>query len=523
MTQPSSSKESESVTQTWPSTGKWMSGENVNDTVQKKRTYIKAALISFLVLMVLVMVIVMIRESGSVDDDEDDSLTPSRPELIPFTARNKSTEEQSITEAVTTTTPPESTAATTFPTTTTTTTTVTTTTAVTTTTTTTPATTSTTKAKSTRIRLSPWTLLCTVGVAMNSSTVHPADGLCDLFFFDSAYRGGVNKLSDQGSIRENFNIFLSLVKLYRKTELGMGFSSEFIDEVEEDLTRTDVVLLKYFWRRGVFHFGIIDIPVRDTDPNVLPRAFKVLKALGKLAEPHRRLGKSSYVVMGTVLLDVALINEKMRNFYQPDLFIGHGHYTYLDQSRHICRIMPPTTIVRNFSENWGYPYDLGTAVRDMHEIEKLGATTLWMISVTMKGRWATAVVPGTQPRIGDLCVHNDPSGRFSSYRELCNDDYFSSLLQYDDKYDAMYMVTGDRVFSYDNEVSFGRKLCSVKAQHAELRFGIAAYDLEYDDYYGDCVQQNVFPKPHSRLRALRAIVDHFKTFTQSGCLDLFPK
>lgn len=368
-------------------------------------------------------------------------------------------------------------------------------------------------------------MLCTFGLATNYSTVFPVDGLCDFFFFDSAYRGGANKLSNLDSFQENLITFLSLVTLYKITEFGVAFSSEYVDEVERDLTRRDTVLISHFWQKGVYHFGMIDIPVVDRDASVLPPSFNALKALGKLAEKQKSLGRRSYVVMGAVILDVPKIREKMREVYQPDLFIGHGHYTFVDKTRLFCRMVPPTTTVRNFSQTWEYPYDLGTVVRDMHTMKKWEAKALWMISVTMKGRWATAAEAGT-PKLGDPCLYNDHSGRFGSYREVCNHDVFSSNLQYDYKYDAMYVVTGSRIFSYDNEVSFGRKLCSVKAENAELRFGIAAYDLEYDDSYGNCVLQNVYNEGFSRLRALRRIVDYFKTFTsedmQSGCLKLFP-
>lgn len=483
----------------WLTTGNWNADESRKEN-DRKRTYMMAALLIFMTLLALVLVLFKIRAS-SVAGGGDDSLTNSLP--------RDSDILEPHTRTVTTITAPTTTRAS-NPLTTTGTTTITTTTGI---------TMSTGKALDTKT-----ILLCTFGLTMNLSTTCPTDGLCDFFFFDSAYSGGLNRLSKPNSFGNNLNAFLAKATRYNQTQFGLGFSSDFLDEINEDLYRTNPVLVSSFWQKGVFHFGVIDIPVLNTDIQILTRTFRVLRALGRLAEEQKKVGRLSYVVMGTVPLDITGITERMSTIYQPDLFIGHGHYTYLDRTRPSCLIMPPTTIFRESPTNVDYPYDLGTSVRDMQTMANRGATPQWILSVTMKGRWATAALSGLEPHIGDNCVYRDTSAAFSSYTEVCNS---AANLKYDNTYDAMYLVNGNRVFSYDNEVSFAAKLCSVKAKNSGIRFGIAAYDLEYDDYNGHCVQQNKFQQGYSRLRALRRIVDYFETFTgedkERGCLGLFPK
>ncbi|KAK8784617.1 hypothetical protein V5799_009017 [Amblyomma americanum] len=56
------------------------------------------------------------------------------------------------------------------------------------------------------------------------------------------------------------------------------------------------------------------------------------------------------------------------------------------------------------------------------------------------------------------------------------------------------------------------RLCKVKYQERDVTFGIAAYDVDYDDYANECGSINKFGE-NSRLKALRKIVDFYKNLS----------
>ncbi|KAK8764840.1 hypothetical protein V5799_032549 [Amblyomma americanum] len=112
--------------------------------------------------------------------------------------------------------------------------------------------------------------------------------------------------------------------------------------------------------------------------------------------------------------------------------------------------------------------------------------------------------------------------------KVCNHKEYSKLMKYDVRYDVVYTKKGDsHIFTYDNEKAFFQKLCKLKANHTKLKYGIAVYDLEYEDYNGLCALQKHFEGPYSRLQALRKIVDFSKSFIKpqdrERCFKLDPK
>ncbi|KAK8759267.1 hypothetical protein V5799_003111 [Amblyomma americanum] len=55
----------------------------------------------------------------------------------------------------------------------------------------------------------------------------------------------------------------------------------------------------------------------------------------------------------------------------------------------------------------------------------------------------------------------------------------------------------------------------------DVSFGIAAYDVDFDDYADECPSLDKFGS-HSRLKALRRIVDYYKSlasddFDEKSC------
>ncbi|KAL3197196.1 hypothetical protein MRX96_014809 [Rhipicephalus microplus] len=135
----------------------------------------------------------------------------------------------------------------------------------------------------------------------------------------------------------------------------------------------------------------------------------------------------------------------------------------------------------------------------------------------MKGRWTTSVDAATTLSIGSRCKYSVP---FGCYAQIflttsldCRSAGMASLrprLRYNNDYYAM--ETGDarrhRMFLYDNDRRGSKKLCNIKSQNLQLRFGVAVYDLEYEDYGDACADLNAFGA-FSRVKMVRKIVDYY--------------
>ncbi|XP_077508419.1 uncharacterized protein LOC144119746 [Amblyomma americanum] len=377
--------------------------------------------------------------------------------------------------------------------------------------------------------LDPQALLCTYGAKTNASTLFPGDGLCDLIFFDSAYKNDRNFPTDSENFGLDLQHFLSVTPKYTKSAFGVGFAFEYRGTLTQDLTRTEPVLLEVFWKHGVFNFGILDVPVFGLKPYYMDDVFMCLKTLDALSQSQRESGKAAYVVLSAVPYNAGWVNyvaEKMKTVYQPDLFVSQGHYTYGDNEAITCAVVPPTSLYRP-SKLLGYAHDLNTAASALRQLETQGASTRWSISVGMKGRLA-APLPKFPLEIFSPCTQNPIAPAFDAYTEVCNNQDLWQKPAYDTKNHAMLSRNTKRnmMFVYDNEESLCRKLCRVKANYTKLRFGLAAFDLDYEDYTNSCRHENKF-SAFSRLQTLRKLVDYFKDhfsapFDESGCVGLVP-
>ncbi|KAL1473227.1 hypothetical protein MTO96_038831, partial [Rhipicephalus appendiculatus] len=75
-----------------------------------------------------------------------------------------------------------------------------------------------------------------------------------------------------------------------------------------------------------------------------------------------------------------------------------------------------------------------------------------------------------------------------------------------DAFPVQFLVTADILCS--NQL----RLCAAKADNVNLTFGIAAFDIDYDDYDNTCVSLNTYGR-HSRLQRLKMVVDYFRSNT----------
>ncbi|KAK8787798.1 hypothetical protein V5799_022428 [Amblyomma americanum] len=154
---------------------------------------------------------------------------------------------------------------------------------------------STTMAWTTRLVLDSRTLLCTYGIETNTTTVFPEDGICDLIFFDSAYKNNINVPLQEDTFGEGMNAVLAAASRYQSTEFGVAFSYLYIEWLTNDMRETKPTILDAFWRSGVFHFGIIDMPASNVSYDKIREVFTLLKMCQlKSKNNHLQFGIAVY-------------------------------------------------------------------------------------------------------------------------------------------------------------------------------------------------------------------------------------
>ncbi|KAL1427329.1 hypothetical protein MTO96_017617 [Rhipicephalus appendiculatus] len=191
-----------------------------------------------------------------------------------------------------------------------------------------------------------------------------------------------------------------------------------------------------------------------------------------------------------------------------------------------CHVVPPTLLSRpaKISTNTSYKYDLHRAADVIRTLTKRGVVASWALSVTMKGRW-TVLKAGQPAEFLSQCVHDPKAEPFGSYAEMCENPGFTRLVENKTIYGSAFHRESDgRMFSYDDSSSLVEKLCRVRVLQLSFAFGIAAFDVDYEDFGNVCNELNRFGA-FTRLYNLIDLLEYFeKVFDVSGeledCLDL---
>ncbi|KAH6933824.1 hypothetical protein HPB50_018308 [Hyalomma asiaticum] len=355
--------------------------------------------------------------------------------------------------------------------------------------------------------IKPQSLLCTFGNRTNYGTVFPADGVCDYVFYDSMYKNNHNPLVGNW----DYDVYSILSKAQKtdrkKTQFGLGFAFEHRAKLIQDLAKTT---LEVFWGHGVFHFGILDCPAHGVKQADMDSVFEALKALDNSVQVARDSGNHSYVVLGAVANTDAWNNYykgKFSSTFRPDLFISLGHQLRGDPEKGRCISTPPAILEK--PQGSSHEHDLRDAVKSLASISSVPGGPRLSISVSMRGRWSK-LLPASRTEIFSACEKGTPGPYFGSYTELCNTPPFmGNLLHEVQRYAMRTFDPGTRrMFVYDNEQTLCQKLCLIKANYTKVPFGVAAYDLDYEDTDDTCADLNL-RGAYSRLQVVRAVATFF--------------
>ncbi|KAL3197229.1 hypothetical protein MRX96_014838 [Rhipicephalus microplus] len=270
------------------------------------------------------------------------------------------------------------------------------------------------------------------------------------------------------------------------------------------------------------------IPPINPTRSHMKSAIKTLKDINQLLDTQRNRGATVITAMSVphpgVAWAVNLVQDFSELSFTPHVLISIGHYRLGDDKRSACYIVPQTRHPEDIPSQdvlREYNFDLSLPMFQLDWLYHSSYVTRGVVSVTLKGRWAHPVSPGN---VGcyDACVSE--AIPFGSYTEVCPIRGAQPVapLNYSTKHHAMitYNAKIGRTFTYDDERAFAEKLCRVKALRSGVLFGIAVYDVDYDDHYNKCYTLNKYGA-HSRLKALRKVVDYFKKepahFNEAAC------
>ncbi|KAK8757189.1 hypothetical protein V5799_000109 [Amblyomma americanum] len=296
------------------------------------------------------------------------------------------------------------------------------------------------------------------------------------------------------------------------TQFGVGFNNGYVTKLSRDIA-TDFTrdLLKPMVARGVFHFGVIDVPVYTFKAAGTDAVFNALRQLSVYVQDIRDQGLASNIVLGSVS-STSLWNDyfenKFKDSFKPDLFISHGYQLYEDWERTPCFVTPPTLLTK--------PPQPDVNIHDLHDAlatlaafgAEVGAPSL-SLSVTMKGRWSELLSNST-PEVFSGCEEKRPPALLGRYADLCRTAAYSSNFEYDPASYAMrtYNSQTGHIFVYDNEQSLCEKLCLAKANYTQVQFGLAVFDLDYEDGANACPALNRFGS-FSRLKVMNRLLEFF--------------
>ncbi|XP_077492041.1 uncharacterized protein LOC144102729 [Amblyomma americanum] len=363
-----------------------------------------------------------------------------------------------------------------------------------------------------------------------------SDGLCDIAFYDSIYADGRNILGDN-RFGSDLVTFMGAVARYRKTKLGVAFAFRHIDQLGNDLRRTNPNPLQVFWQRRIYHTGVLDTPPNATRSQMMIAMSRIM-ILDRFAQSQRALNHgaltalslhlqpgSGYTSLTTSSKFTSISLTCWRLQFIPDLLVVYGHYPFGDNTVDNCVVMPPTrlsAIPLAVELRGSFSYDMSHGPVGAGEWERRQLPTLPLVSVTMKGRW-TRASQGQPLQFFSRCEKNPIAASFGSYTQVCRGTNYGPNLRYQTQHYAMltYDAKNRTLFAYDNEAGLAAKLCKVKDTALDVTFGIAAYGVDYDDYVNDCGMRNKFGK-HSRLKALRNVKDYYrslasKIFNEARC------
>uniref|UniRef100_A0A131YAU7 Uncharacterized protein n=1 Tax=Rhipicephalus appendiculatus TaxID=34631 RepID=A0A131YAU7_RHIAP len=375
----------------------------------------------------------------------------------------------------------------------------------------------TTELPTTRAKKDTWAgLLCTIGTKLSVPEILPDDRWCNYLFYDSVYKNGPEPF-DPSHLDPTLSIFMDHLSKYNATALGIGFAYKYTQHLNSELSQNDSdtpVVLKHFFDENICSFAILDTPSDGLDKSTLEEMLESLKLVdgfvrSKESWPRKCLTVVAVPTPDTSLEDVYI--EVFPKIFTPSVVVILSHYVQGDNTFQDCRVVPPIMLTRPdmLTSSSNYKFDMNSGAQSIEKLIARGMDAIWALSVTLKGRW-TKLKAGEPVGFLSQCEHDPSAESFGRYSDACMDPSLSNGTHYKSGLQGtMYFSSDGRILSFDNNTDIVQKLCRLRNQHLTFAYGIAAYDVDYEDYSDACESVSVLG-PFTRVFTLTLLRDYVR-------------
>ncbi|XP_077527982.1 uncharacterized protein LOC144139550 [Haemaphysalis longicornis] len=272
---------------------------------------------------------------------------------------------------------------------------------------------------------------------------------------------------------------------------------------------------------NIYHFGILNLNELVLKTDTLKKALETLQLVTTFLQmtstrgpPYTFLG-----LYGTRQLACAETAKLFRSTFMPDAIVILGHLSFRDNNIHGCRIFPPN-VYKNPgqaqpSTTYGHTFFEACEVAQcLREQEQIASPV--SVSVTMKARTYKPLHPDpSESDIGNYDILREcAQGNYSQEMRplsICDNSTYTSSLAINDEHQAVTAFNKIAGFTvvFDNSATLRQKVCEAKANLATFEFGLAVFDVNYDQ--GPTACQDKFIKGYgTRLEMIKKLSSYFR-------------
>ncbi|XP_077535644.1 uncharacterized protein LOC144147395 [Haemaphysalis longicornis] len=284
------------------------------------------------------------------------------------------------------------------------------------------------------------------------------------------------------------------------TTYGIHVPLRKLNQVKHDLKRKKVGRkLKDYWvEKNVCHYAVLDLQIKPNESrasDIVGRVFGTLKMLRKIqGKISRKASRNStkghpeaYIILGIhpwVATNGELfkaLRKHLRSFAISCL-IARTHLSSHEAptQRSGCKTSGPAPYKADSDKRL-----LGMPDTVAYASESLQQSTSLAVSFTLCARWYRTKA---ELLIGATCLPDTGTPASRSSGALCsqNPELLRNQAVDRTQHTAYSWQKPDLLVTYDTADTIRWKLCSVASVHRSLNLSVALFDVECDDWRGEC-------------------------------------
>ncbi|XP_077529508.1 uncharacterized protein LOC144141928 [Haemaphysalis longicornis] len=307
--------------------------------------------------------------------------------------------------------------------------------------------------------------------------------LCDLIFLDSFYKNVGKEV--EGTFKKNINSFLNsrTWTLDIHAMLGVSYSME----TDALLAHTEgaglVTDTKILFQHGIIHTAVINIHRENATKEVFDVALYALRIAFETVAKFQ--SEAIYSVLGAAINNASMLQvllDQMKRVFVPSMFIFITHVSHEDRALEDCRIVPPTWLsVPNGQVSYGQ--SLSSSCKVLAEVARAIVNITLAVSFTLSGHMYKP--KGNKPedyKLFSPCENFHGNYYVTPYELLCTPNIrFFDKVQRSEHSMFTFNTSAQRALTFESDATIKNKVCEAKSTCQGVTFGVAAYDIEYDD------------------------------------------